>query len=102
MLDRLQRHAQQLDGYTELRWHANHATRLAMRKGALLQNSQSREGGVSARCRPGHPRADEPPAIGGRVPLERNVRIVSRHPSGRAERMCVADQPRQRHRAVRC
>jgi TldD protein len=50
MLDRLQRHAQQLDGYTELRWHANHATRLAMRKGALLQNSQSREGGVSARC----------------------------------------------------
>jgi hypothetical protein len=31
-------------GYTELRWHANHATRLTMRKGALLQNSQSREG----------------------------------------------------------
>ena len=51
MLDRLQRHAQQLDGYTELRWHANRATRLAMRKGALLQNSQSREGGVSARCK---------------------------------------------------
>jgi TldD protein len=49
MLDRLQRHAQQLDGYTELRWHANRATRLAMRKSALLQNSQSREGGVSAR-----------------------------------------------------
>jgi TldD protein len=50
MLERLQRHAQQLDGYTELRWHANHATRLAMRKGTLLQNSKSREGGVSARC----------------------------------------------------
>jgi len=50
MLDRLQRHSQQLDGYTELRWHANHAIRLTMRKGALLQNSQSREGGVSARC----------------------------------------------------
>ena len=50
MLDRLQRHAQQLDGYTELRWHVNHATRLTMRKGALLQNGQSREGGVSARC----------------------------------------------------
>ena len=50
MLDRLQRHAQELDGYTELRWHVNHATRVTMRKGALLQNSQSREGGVSARC----------------------------------------------------
>jgi TldD protein len=50
MLDRLQRHAQQLDGYTAPRWHVNHATHLTMRKGALLQNSQSREGGVSARC----------------------------------------------------
>lgn len=50
MLDRLESHARQLDGYAELRWHANHATRLTMRKGALLQNSQSTESGVSARC----------------------------------------------------
>ena len=50
MLDRLQCHAQRLDGYTELRWHVNHATRLTVRKGALLQSSQSREGCVSARC----------------------------------------------------
>jgi TldD protein len=50
MLDRLQDHAKGFDGYTELRWHANHAVRLAMRKGALLQNTQTREGGVSARC----------------------------------------------------
>src|SRR2546426_12687188 len=50
MLDRLQDYARSFDGYTELRWHTNHAVRLVMRKGALLQNSQSREGGVSARC----------------------------------------------------
>ena len=50
MLDRLQHHALSFDEYTELRWHTNHALRLVMRKGALLQNSQSREGGVSARC----------------------------------------------------
>jgi hypothetical protein len=50
MLDRLQRHVGGFAGYTELRWHVNHAIRLVMRKGALLQNSQSREGGVSARC----------------------------------------------------
>lgn len=50
MLGRLQRHAQKLDGYTDLRWHVNHATRFTMRKGALLQNSQSMERGVSARC----------------------------------------------------
>src|SRR5436190_7016282 len=50
MLDRLERHAKNLDGYTELRWHANHAVRLAMRKGSLLQNTEAREGGVSARC----------------------------------------------------
>jgi TldD protein len=50
MLDRLERHAKSLDGYTELRWHANHAVRLAMRKGALLQNTEAHEGGVSARC----------------------------------------------------
>src|SRR5215471_3473905 len=50
MLDRLERHAKSLDGYTELRWHANHMVRLAMRKGALLQNTASHEGGVSARC----------------------------------------------------
>src|SRR5262245_19693597 len=50
MLDRLERHAKSLDDYTELRWHANHKVRLAMRKGTLLQNTASREGGVSARC----------------------------------------------------
>jgi len=50
MLDRLERHAKAFDGYTELRWHANHAVRLAMRKGALLQNTEAHESGVSARC----------------------------------------------------
>jgi TldD protein len=50
MLDRLERHAKSLDGCTELRWHANHAVRLTMRKGTLLQNTEAREGGVSARC----------------------------------------------------
>src|SRR5215813_5787176 len=50
MLDRLERHAKSFDGYTELRWHANHALRLVMRKGALLENSDTHQGGVSARC----------------------------------------------------
>ena len=50
MLDRLERHAKSFDGYTELRWHANHAVRLVMRKGALLENSDTHQGGVSARC----------------------------------------------------
>jgi hypothetical protein len=49
MLDRLQRHVGSFAGYTELRWHVNHAIHLVMRKGAVLQSSQSREGGVSAR-----------------------------------------------------
>jgi TldD protein len=49
MLDRLGSHAKAFDGYTELRWHANHAVRLAMRKGALLQNTEAHESGVSAR-----------------------------------------------------
>src|SRR5215475_3273209 len=50
MLDRLERHAKSLDSYTELRWHANHNVRLTMRKGTLLQNTESHESGVSARC----------------------------------------------------
>src|SRR5215813_2260652 len=50
MLDRLERHAKSLDGYTELRWHANHNVRVTMRKGALLHNTEAHEGGVSARC----------------------------------------------------
>ena len=49
MLDRLGSHAKAFDGYTELRWHANHAVRLAMRKGTLLQNTEAHESGVSAR-----------------------------------------------------
>ena len=32
MLDRLQDYARSFDGYTELRWHTNHAVRLVMRK----------------------------------------------------------------------
>ena len=50
MLDRLTDRIGDARGYTELRWHANHAMRLMMRKGTLLQNSVSRAGGVSARC----------------------------------------------------
>jgi TldD protein len=50
MLDRLERHAKGFDGYTELRWHANHTVRLVMRKGAMLENSESHQGGVSGRC----------------------------------------------------
>ena len=50
MLGRLERHAKSLDGYGELRWHANHSVRLTMRKGTLLQNTEAHEGGVSARC----------------------------------------------------
>src|ERR1700688_2252486 len=50
MLDRLTNHIGDGPGYTELRWQANHAMRLMMRKGTLLQNSSSRAGGVSARC----------------------------------------------------
>jgi TldD protein len=50
MLDRLKDHVGDVGGYTELRWQANHATRLMMRKGTLLQNDASRVGGVSARC----------------------------------------------------
>src|ERR1700731_373224 len=50
MLDRLKDHVGDVGGYTELRWHANHVTRLMMRKGTLLLNDASRVGGVSARC----------------------------------------------------
>ena len=50
MLDRLKEHIGDAGGYAELRWHANHAVRLMMRKGTLLLNDSSRAGGVSARC----------------------------------------------------
>lgn len=49
MLDRLAARAGQLGSYGELRWHANYASRLAVRKGVLLDNSRSRDSGVSAR-----------------------------------------------------
>jgi TldD protein len=50
MLDRLRRHAESFRGYTELRWQANHSTRLSLRKGTLLENASATRGGVSARC----------------------------------------------------
>ena len=50
MLDDLARHAGSLDGYTELRMHANHAVSMVMRKGSLLENTVLRRAGVSARC----------------------------------------------------
>ena len=50
MLDQLQRHAQQLEAYSELRRHANHATRLAIRKRAIAE--QPLAGRVPARCDP--------------------------------------------------
>lgn len=49
MLDRLVARAGQFDAYGELRWHANHASRLLLRKGVLLANGRSRDSGVSAR-----------------------------------------------------
>lgn len=49
MLDRLEKHAQSRDDYLELRLHTNYTSRLLMRKGAVIENRQSRSGGVSAR-----------------------------------------------------
>ena len=49
MFDRLSALAGRFPSPGELRWHANVATQIAMRKGVLLSNGQSRDGGVSAR-----------------------------------------------------
>lgn len=49
MLDRLAALAADLKGPGELRWHVNLSTQVAMRKGVLLSNGQSRSAGVSAR-----------------------------------------------------
>ena len=53
MLDPLLKHAENLDRYTELRSHANVQTRLAMRKGVLIENTRIEKRGVSARCHRG-------------------------------------------------
>ena len=53
MLDPLLRHAENLDHYTEIRSHANLHTRLVMRKGTIIENTQSERRGVSARCHRG-------------------------------------------------
>ena len=50
MLDPLLKHAENLDRYAELRSHANFQTRLAMRKGVLIENTQVEKRGISARC----------------------------------------------------
>ena len=55
MLDPLLRHAENLDRYTELRSHANLHTRLVMRKGVVIENTQAERRGVSARCYHGGP-----------------------------------------------
>ena len=49
MLDRLERYAQALADYTELRLHNNYLAHSVIRKGALIENRESRRGGVSAR-----------------------------------------------------
>ena len=53
MLESLLKHAENLDRYTEIRSHANHQTRLAMRKGVLIENTQVEKRGVCARCHRG-------------------------------------------------
>ena len=53
MLDPLLKHTENLDRYTELRSHANLQTRLVMRKGVLIENTQVEKRGVSARCHRG-------------------------------------------------
>ena len=50
MLDPLLKHAENLDRYTELRSHANFQTRLAMRKGVLIENTRAEKRGICARC----------------------------------------------------
>ena len=53
MLAPLLKHAENLDRYTELRSHANSQTRLTMRKGILIENTQVEKRGISARCHRG-------------------------------------------------
>ena len=53
MLDPLLKHAENLGRYTELRSHANLQTRLVMRKGVLIENTQAEKRGISARCHRG-------------------------------------------------
>lgn len=49
MLDRIAAMAGRLKGPGEVRWHANSALQVSMRKGVLLANGASKTGGVSAR-----------------------------------------------------
>ncbi|MDP1794828.1 MAG: hypothetical protein Q8K63_11915, partial [Acidimicrobiales bacterium] len=49
MLDQLERHAQHLPHYTELRLHTNHTKTIQMIGGNVVANSASSRGGVSAR-----------------------------------------------------
>src|ERR1700752_3391521 len=50
MLDRLEAAVAAAHGYTELRQHANTATRLVLRQGAVIANTVEHVAGVSARC----------------------------------------------------
>lgn len=50
MLETLRGHAENFSRYTELRWQANHGSRIAMRRGTLLANASGQSAGVSARC----------------------------------------------------
>ncbi len=50
MLAELESHADTLPDYTELRLHNNEQVRLTMRKGSLIEHSQTGRGGVSARA----------------------------------------------------
>lgn len=49
MLDKLERHAQYLQPYTELRVHANHTKTVQLIGGSVVTNSAASRGGVSAR-----------------------------------------------------
>ncbi|MBA2607908.1 MAG: TldD/PmbA family protein [Actinobacteria bacterium] len=49
MLDQLERYAEHLDHYTELRLHTNHTKTVQMIGGNVVTNSASSRGGVSAR-----------------------------------------------------
>lgn len=50
MLAELEPYADKLPDYTELRLHNNDQIRLTMRKGSLIEHSQTERGGVSARA----------------------------------------------------
>ena len=50
MLDRLEAAVAAARGYTELRQHANTATRVVLRQGSIIANTVERFAGVSARC----------------------------------------------------